>query len=149
MIQIRNNVFETNSSMTHCLVMCDKTKYDKWAAGEMMFKMNGHQFTDNASARKFNAYHLRKNLKIWQEYGRYIDDPVLNEDTIQKYENGEYKDNHWGLFARWDIDDYFITFEQWNDYIDSIGMEEIRDTSKILVDDKLVDIIGFGYYGHD
>ncbi len=149
MIQVRDMVFETNSSMTHCIVMCDKTKYDKWVAGEMMFKMNGHQFADNVSARKFNAYHLRETLKMWEEHGRHTDNPIFNEETIQKYEDGLYKDTYWGLFSRWDIDDYFITFDQWNNYVDSIGMEEIAESSKVLIDDKVVDIMGFGYYGHD
>ena len=35
MIQIRNGVFETNSSSTHSLVMCMKNDYDKWANREV------------------------------------------------------------------------------------------------------------------
>lgn len=35
MIQIRRSVFETNSSSTHTLTMCDDSTYQAWEAGEV------------------------------------------------------------------------------------------------------------------
>lgn len=35
--QVRFNVFETNSSSTHSLVLCTDDDYVKWANGEMFF----------------------------------------------------------------------------------------------------------------
>jgi hypothetical protein len=37
MIQIRKNVFETNSSSTHSLVMAVASDFDKWESGEMYY----------------------------------------------------------------------------------------------------------------
>ena len=37
MIQIRKNVFETNSSSTHSLVMAVASDFDKWVAGEVYY----------------------------------------------------------------------------------------------------------------
>lgn len=37
MIQIRKNVFETNSSSTHSLVMAVASDFDKWKSGEMYY----------------------------------------------------------------------------------------------------------------
>ena len=37
MIQVRKNVFETNSSSTHSLVMAVKSEFDKWTAGEYYY----------------------------------------------------------------------------------------------------------------
>lgn len=34
MKQIRQNVFEINSSITHSITMCMKSEFNKWAAGE-------------------------------------------------------------------------------------------------------------------
>lgn len=35
MIQIRHSVFETNSSSTHTLTMCDDSTYQAWEKGEI------------------------------------------------------------------------------------------------------------------
>ena len=37
MIQVRKNVFETNSSSTHSLVMAEKSEFDKWEKGEVLY----------------------------------------------------------------------------------------------------------------
>ena len=37
MIQIRKNVFETNSSSTHSLVMAVASDFDKWVAGKVYY----------------------------------------------------------------------------------------------------------------
>ena len=37
MIQVRKNVFETNSSSTHSLVMAVASDFDKWEAGEYYY----------------------------------------------------------------------------------------------------------------
>lgn len=37
MIQVRKNVFETNSSSTHSLVMAIKSDFDKWESGEAYY----------------------------------------------------------------------------------------------------------------
>lgn len=37
MKQIRHNVFETNSSSTHSIVICDKYLYDEWNADRAYF----------------------------------------------------------------------------------------------------------------
>ena len=40
MIQIRRNLFETNSSSTHSITMCTKSDYEKWEKGELVYDMN-------------------------------------------------------------------------------------------------------------
>ena len=40
MIQVRKNVFETNSSSTHSLVMAVASDFDKWVAGEVYYCNN-------------------------------------------------------------------------------------------------------------
>lgn len=37
MIQIRNNVFETNSSSTHCMVIGKISDFEKWEKGELYY----------------------------------------------------------------------------------------------------------------
>jgi len=38
MIQVRRNVFETNSSSVHSITMCSKETYKKFSNGELFFK---------------------------------------------------------------------------------------------------------------
>jgi len=38
MIQIRNNVFETNSSSTHSITICTEDKFNRWKNGELVLK---------------------------------------------------------------------------------------------------------------
>lgn len=38
--QVRQGVFETNSSSTHTLTICSKDDYDKWKRGEVFWLDN-------------------------------------------------------------------------------------------------------------
>lgn len=38
MKQIRRGVFETNSSSTHSLTMCDLSDFEKWQSGELIWR---------------------------------------------------------------------------------------------------------------
>lgn len=40
MIQIRQNVFETNSSSTHSMVMCQDSDYKGWSEGKLYYCQN-------------------------------------------------------------------------------------------------------------
>lgn len=37
MVQVRKNVFETNSSSTHSLVIAEASEFDKWVKGEVYY----------------------------------------------------------------------------------------------------------------
>lgn len=37
MIQVRQGIFETNSSSTHSLTMCTSSDYEKWKNGELIY----------------------------------------------------------------------------------------------------------------
>lgn len=37
MLQIRQGVFETNSSSTHSITICSEDEYQKWVDGDMLF----------------------------------------------------------------------------------------------------------------
>lgn len=144
MIEIRNKVFETNSSMTHTLVICKEDNYNAWINGKLMFKFEGEQFLDAENARKENAKVLRERLKWYDETGREYRADKFNEEIIAKYESGEVKDR-WALFSRWDIDNFFITYDQFTDYVWNDNYELVGETSNV----DGVKMTVFGYYGND
>ena len=53
MIQIRKNVFETNSSSTHSLVMAVKSEFDKWTAGEYYYCSSWCSFSEKEAPEEF------------------------------------------------------------------------------------------------
>ena len=73
MKQIRQGVFETNSSSTHSLTMVSKEEYEKFAAGELFFY-------DDVLVTKEAAI---ENAKKW-----YKKDDLTIEDLL---EDGEVK----------------------------------------------------------
>lgn len=66
MIQIRKNVFETNSSSTHCMVIGTASDFEKWENGEVYYydswRNDGHRF-------------------------------ITKEEAIEKLKNSEYKNS--------------------------------------------------------
>ena len=52
MIQIRKNVFETNSSSTHSLCICTEDEYNKWQKGELLYDRWSDKF---ATKEQINA----------------------------------------------------------------------------------------------
>lgn len=54
MIQIRKNVFETNSSSTHCMVIGTASDFEKWENGEVYYydswRNDGHRFITKEEA---------------------------------------------------------------------------------------------------
>ena len=144
MIEIRNKVFETNSSMTHTLVICKEDNYNAWINGKLMFKFDGEQFLDAENARKENAKVLRERLKWYKDNGLEYRADKFNDEIISKYENGAVKDR-WALFSRWDIDNFFITYDQFTDYVWNNNLELVGETSNV----DGVKMTVFGYYGND
>lgn len=65
MIQIRKNVFETNSSSTHCMVIGTASDFEKWEAGEVYY------------------------YDSWRDGKRFI----TKEEAIDKLKNSEYKNS--------------------------------------------------------
>ena len=53
MIQIRKNVFETNSSSTHSLVMAVKSEFDKWEAGEYYYCNSWWSYSEEHAPEAF------------------------------------------------------------------------------------------------
>ena len=63
MIQIRQNVFETNSSSTHCMVIGTASDFEKWEAGEVYYYDN------------------------WRDGKKFI----TKEEAIDKLKNSKYR----------------------------------------------------------
>lgn len=120
MIQIRNSIFETNSSSVHSLAVCTADEYERWCNGELYFAPYQRD-------KKFFTHEEAEELirEIRRKYcSNLIDYPITDEDFI----NDElYLAKHY--FEK--ITRYFDTF--YESYTTPGGEK----------------IIAFGHFGYD
>lgn len=157
MIQIRKNVFETNSSMTHSLVLCKQKDYDDWTEGRAMFRYEDRTFLPNDEALKANGMTLRQVAEETKkcsysafsaaQYARC--ERILKnftEENISLYERGEASAKKFGFYDNYDCEYYYITYKEWIDYVvHHLDFYDIYDSN--VIDGVAVAV--FGYFGHD
>lgn len=108
MIQIRKNVFETNSSSTHSLVMAVKSEFDKWEAGECYYCNSWWSYKEEHAPEAFkgkfkageffsvaevDAYYEalgeERDPYDFQTYEEFCDDDLEYEDYTYTTPSGE------------------------------------------------------------
>ena len=127
MIQIRNGVFETNSSSTHSLVMCMKNDYDKWVNREVY--LNNEAGWSSYSGYKNKQFVTKEeaiDIITNNKYPPDIDLFTMNNDELEEY----FKDNEIYTFDNYD-----------NDYLESFTEEFTTPNGDTVV--------SFGQYGYD
>ena len=93
MINIRNGLFETNSSSVHSLTMTSGANYDKWADGDVVYDENENEFItlDEAKAR----------YKILE--GNYSDNDeladLLREEYVYTFETYDTAHEYYETFS--------------------------------------------------
>lgn len=130
MKQIRQSVFETNSSSVHSLTMCMKADWDRWMNGEVLMKEG--KFLEKEAALKENAEDLRK----------YYD---CSEESIQDYLNGKTTLKDLGL-SSWGIVDYWHTSDEDSDFLEGSYYEDFYDVFKTPSGEE---VVSFGYFGEN
>lgn len=128
MLQIRRNVFETNSSSTHSITMCSKDDYDRWAHGEVYlneywwYKDNESEYKNKKFVTRDEAINLIEcnggDIEYDKEYYESFDEYIAKEYNI------------------YTIDEYFE-----NEYLESFEDEYTTDSGET--------VIAFGLYGYD
>ena len=128
MLQIRRNVFETNSSSTHSITMCSKDDYDRWYRGEAYLN-EGWWLKDNESEYKNKKFVTRDEaIDIIKCSGGDIEYDNEYYESFDKYIAEEYE-----IYA---IDEYFE-----NDYLENFYESYTTDSGETVV--------AFGLYGYD
>lgn len=102
--QIRRGVFETNSSSTHSLTMCDEETFEKWKSGDLMFDKCAEEFIDSVpelsdeqknEAKEYYEYSMEKYWKQWNDltdlekeewYGKYAKEEYIVPEDVVTYD---------------------------------------------------------------
>lgn len=128
MIKIRRNVFETNSSSTHSLVICTEDEYDKFYRGLLYY-------VDRSSLSK-KFYTWEELIKLINEKTIYFDDEDYEE--LVKAKNSGDKETVEEILKNWEV----YTFDSyWRD-----DLEDFEETYT-LPSGETVHV--FGQYGYD
>lgn len=126
MKQIRNQVFETNSSSTHAFCICTLKDYDAWRCGECVFDRDKN--TDKYIIPKQQAIEYVLNRRHAAELRKAIMEKDQEKIDEQLCCGGFY------------TYDYYAEREQ--------SEAEEQEFATITTDNGDV-VVGFWYYGHD
>lgn len=142
MLQIRKNVFETNSSSTHSITMCSQDEYDAWMKGDVLLN-EGWWGKDNESEFKDKKFVTRAEAEdIIRK------DPFYNEEKdgdLSKVSDNDLAKVHYDCETESYVGlDYgFYTFENYmgNEYLEWFKEEYTTSSGETVV--------AFGLYGYD
>ena len=146
MINIRTNVFETNSSSVHSLVLCTADDYRAWIDGDKLFNI----YYDNWPYKRWDSEtgkYVETTVDVPPQfvtpeeaayYDKYYPYPEMREDTWGYRtdfigEDGEYHDRK------------FLTFEE---YEKTYGWD-FETFDEVYITPKGEEVVGFGYFGRD
>lgn len=126
MIQVRNGVFETNSSSTHSIAICPSSEFDKWKSGELWLDTGWYESNvDSQFLTKEQAIRLAENSDFPPEVNLR---EVSNDDL------------DWHLAKDYGV----YSYEKYFDANDSLEYYEESYTTQ-----HGDDIMVFGFYGYD
>ena len=129
--QIRQGVFETNSSSTHSLTMCMESDYDKWCSGETYFyKGWGYGFAENFKPKENHFYTYDECIEFLKHSNRVLKENE-NVDEWTKEEIAEVLRDYEFIHYDDDGNEYYEWFEE---------TYETPNGERI---------VAFGYYGWD
>lgn len=87
MIQIRQNIFETNSSSVHTLTLCSQEDFNKWKQGELIWDWNAEELVEPDSIKKDKYYDEDDYLTYEDFFDGYSNPHVEYMETYVEHKN--------------------------------------------------------------
>lgn len=146
--QVRQGVFETNSSSTHTLTICSKEDYEDWKHGDKFWldndwgklQTNKSFVTPEELAELTEKYNEKEQKRIdaGDEYAKVLDiDKVLNE--CRDYDSWEdsYWDTERSALEAYTMDDWYQRNGDFETY------------SRSFTSPSGDEMVAFGAFGYD
>lgn len=136
MYSIRRNVFETNSSSTHSLIICSDKTYNDWLDGKVVYDNDNYEFVEAKQPTEHDfhkaevMYMENKSdyMKDWKDLTPQMQLAYLKENVMEEHDPYQYK-----------------TYEDYRNEMDS--MEESFERTWKTEHGDVVHILG--YMGYD
>lgn len=108
-VQVRNSIFETNSSSTHALVMLNQEDYDKYVNGEIIISRNGNFITKE----EYDKLLAEGKKKLEKRYAELWDNPKswLHKEYDSLDEALEDADDYDDITYEYDEDNMEVVHE--------------------------------------
>lgn len=134
MRQIRQGVFETNSSSCHSITMCSEEEFKALKAGTLLIHEWNGTFKsvddiDVFSEEEIQAHYNQTKDMFWKDY-ESLSDEEKNE-ARRRYEEKHSKRH---------------LYQTYREYMDVSDLETFVDSYTTKNGEK---VIAFGYYGYD
>lgn len=133
MIQVRRNVFETNSSSTHSITMCMEEDYDKWNDGGLYFYSSSYRFDESTRNRFFTYEEMIDFLKNNLDCEDYRLKAISDAKECGNISEFEHLIHFYEFYT-------YNSYEYYHDY------EHYEETFTTPSGDK---VVSFGYFGWD
>lgn len=148
-LQIRQGLFETNSSSTHTITIVDAEDFENWKKGEVWYNESDDKFLPVDES-------IEENIKtIENDFLR--DDEKLPELFKEKYR--ELKNLEEAIEAaegdpeltidydnlRWDYQSFYVSHDFWRDVV----TDEYEDYDESYTTKNGDKVVAFGYYGYN
>ncbi len=153
-VQVRRNVFETNSSTMHTLVISKESDYNAFLNGDL-WAIETYDNEDNVEFLS-EAEAIEKNIEILKKEGydneQYFDNyrkfknfweafsALYDEDNDKKYDDWESFKDEYSIDSRYDY------YHDWDDFWEDMLYESFERFIETEHGDRLV---AWGYYGQE
>lgn len=148
-LQIRQGLFETNSSSTHTITIVDAEDFKNWKKGEVWYNESDDKFLPVDES-------IEENIKTI-ENDFLMDDEKLPELFKEKYR--ELKNLEEAIEAaeddpeltidydnlRWDYQSFYVSHDFWRDVV----TDEYEDYDESYTTKNGDKVVAFGYYGYN
>ena len=99
MYSIRRNVFETNSSSTHSLIICSDKTYNDWLDGKVVYDSYDEEFVEAKQPTEIDfhkaevMYMENKSdyMKDWKDLTPEMQLAYLKENVMEENDSYQYK----------------------------------------------------------
>lgn len=148
-LQIRQGLFETNSSSTHTITIVDAEDFENWKKGEVWYNESDDKFlpVDESIEENIKTIEndfLRDDEKLPELFKEKYRELKNLEEAIEAAEDDpELTIDYDNL--RWDYQSFYISHDFWHDVV----TDEYEDYDESYTTKNGDKVVAFGYYGYN
>lgn len=148
-LQIRQGLFETNSSSTHTITIVDAEDFENWKKGEVWYNESDDKFlpVDESIEENIKTIEndfLRDDEKLPELFKEKYRELKNLEEAIEAAEDDpELTIDYDNL--RWDYQSFYISHDFWRDVV----TDEYEDYDESYTTKNGDKVVAFGYYGYN